>query len=90
MRFAMVIALGLLGLVACGPIGESGDGSHKIFVGALEDLVKQPTPAEARKRVEHATAAGFDALGITTPWAPGQVDPDPGQLLILKNLADAA
>ena len=52
--------------------------------------MKQPTPAEARKRVEHATAAGFDALGVTTPWAPGQVDPDPGQLLILKNLADAA
>jgi hypothetical protein len=90
MRLAMVIALGLLGLVACGPIGESGDENHKIFVGALEDLVKQPTAAEARKRVEHATAAGFDALGVTTPWAPGQVDPDPGQLLILKNLADTA
>ena len=86
----MVIAVGLLGLVACGPIGESGDENHKIFVGALEDLVKQPTPAEARKGVEHATAAGFDALGVTTPWAPGQVDPDPGQLLILKNVADAA
>ena len=90
MRLAMVIALGLLGLVACAPMGESGDEKHGIFVGALEDLVKQPTPAEARKRVEHATAAGFDALGVTTPWAPGQVDPDPGQLLILKNLADAA
>ena len=61
-----------------------------MFVGALEDLVKQPTPAEARERVNHATAAGFDALGVTTPWAPGQVDPDPGQLLILKNLAYAA
>jgi hypothetical protein len=91
MRFAMLIALGLLALVACGPVGDSeDDGSRTIFVGALEDLVKQPTPAEARKRVEHATTAGFDAIGVTTPWAPGQVDPDPGQLLILKNLADAA
>ena len=61
-----------------------------MFVGALEDLVKQPTPEESRKRVKHATTAGFDALNVTTPWAPGQVDPDPGQLLILKNLADAA
>jgi len=90
MRAALVIALALLSLVACGPLGESGDGSHKLFVGALEDLVKQPTPAEARNRVQQATAAGFDALGVTTPWAPGQVDPDPGQLLILKNLAYAA
>ena len=91
MRAALAFALALLALVACGPIGEeSGDGEHKMFVGALEDLVKQPTPAETRKRVQDATSAGFDALGVTTPWAPGQVDPDPGQLLILRNLADAA
>jgi hypothetical protein len=90
MRAGLVIALALLALVACGPIGEGGDEGHKIFVGALEDLVKQPTPVEARKRVEQATAAGFHAINVTTPWAPGQVEPDPGQLLILKNLADAA
>jgi hypothetical protein len=90
MRAALVIALALLSLVACGPIGGSGDGGHKIFVGALEDLVKQPGPAETRKRVKQASDAGFDALGVTTPWAPGQVEPDPGQLLLLKNVADAA
>jgi hypothetical protein len=61
-----------------------------MFVGALEDVVKQPDPAEARKRVQQADAAGLDALGLTTPWAPGQTEPDPGQLLLLKNVADAA
>ena len=89
MRVAAVIALALVALVACGPIGGS-DGSHEIFVGALEDLVKQPDPAETRMRVKQASAAGFDALGLTTPWKPGQVDPDPGQVLLLKNVADAA
>ena len=67
MRAALVLALALLALVACGPIGNGGDGSHKMFVGALDDLVKQPTPAETRQRVQQATAAGFDALGVTTP-----------------------
>jgi len=89
MRVAAVIALALVALVACSPIGGS-DGSHEIFVGALEDLVKQPDPAETRMRVKQASAAGFDALGLTTPWKPGQVDPDPGQVLLLKNVADAA
>jgi hypothetical protein len=90
MRVAAVISLALVALVACGsPIGGS-DGSHKIFVGALEDLVKQPDPAETRVRVKQARAAGFDALGLTTPWKPGQVDPDPAQVLLLKNVAYAA
>ncbi len=87
----LLIALALLAPVACGPIGvgDSG-GGDAIFVGALEDVVKQPEPTETRKRVKQATQAGLDALGLTTPWAPGQVDPDPGQLLLLKNVADAA
>ena len=28
-----------------------------------------------------ATAAGFDALGVSTPWAPGQTEPDPSELV---------
>jgi hypothetical protein len=90
MRAALVIALALLAVVACGPIGGSGDEGHKIFVGALEDLVKQPDLAGTRKRLQHAKEAGFDAIGVTTPWARGQVEPDPGQLLLLQNLAEAA
>jgi hypothetical protein len=90
MRVALVIAVALLTPVACGPLGEGESGGGAIFVGALEDVVKQPDAAETRKRVKQASAAGLDALGLTTPWAPGQVDPDPGQLLLLKNVAGAA
>jgi hypothetical protein len=61
-----------------------------MFVGALEDVVKHPDPAETRKRVKDASDAGFDALGLTTPWIPGETEPDPGQLLLLKNVAEAA
>jgi hypothetical protein len=85
---ALVAALLTL-LAGCGPLG-SGDDGHRIFVGALEDVVKQPDPADAEERVKLAQEARFDALGITTPWAPGQTEPDPGELLLLRNVADAA
>lgn len=86
----LALAIVLLTLLAgCGPL-EPGDDGHRIFVGALEDVVKQPDPLQADQRVQLAVDAGFNALGITTPWAPGQTQPDPGELLLLRNVADAA
>jgi hypothetical protein len=86
---ALAAAAALVLLAACGPL-ESGDEGHKIFVGALEDVVKQPDVATTEQRVRLATDAGFDALGITTPWAPGQTEPEPGELQLLRNVAAAA
>jgi hypothetical protein len=88
MRPALALAV-VLALAACGPVG-SEEGGDTMFVGALEDVVKHPDPAETRKRVQDASEAGFDALGLTTPWIPGETEPEPGQLLLLKNVAAAA
>jgi hypothetical protein len=88
-RVALVLMLALVALVACGPLGREETG-HGMFVGALEDVVKHPDLEQTHKRVRDARAAGFDALGLTTPWAPGQTEPDPGQLLLLQNVAGAA
>jgi hypothetical protein len=84
---ALAAALLVL-LAACNPFGS--DDGHEIFVGALEDVVKQPDLATTEQRVQLATDAGFDALGITTPWAPGQTEPEPGELQLLRNVATAA
>jgi hypothetical protein len=86
---ALAAAAALVLLVACGPLGSGADG-HEIFVGALEDVVKQPDVATTEQRVQLATDAGFDALGITTPWTPGQKKPEPGELQLLRNVAAAA
>jgi hypothetical protein len=83
-----VLAVLLLALVACSPLGD--ETGHKVFVGALEDVVKQPDLALTRDRIRQAKQVGFDALGLTTPWVPGETDPDPGQLTLLKNVADAS
>ena len=89
MRLGLALTVtAALALVACAPLGD--DTGHDIFVGALEDVVKHPDPAESQRRVRQASAIGFDALGITTPWAPGQTEPDPTQLQMLKNVAEAS
>jgi hypothetical protein len=86
----LAFAAALLVLLAgCGPLGSGNDG-HEIFVGALEDVVKQPDLATTEQEVQLATDAGFDALGITTPWAPGQTEPEAAELQLLRNVATAA
>jgi hypothetical protein len=62
---------------------------HRIDVGALEDAVQIHVPEEADRRVELAQQAGFNAHNVTTPWVPGQTEPDPGQLTLLRNVATA-
>jgi hypothetical protein len=69
---------------------RSPDHGHPLVVGALEDAVKLPEPGLADQRVALAADAGFNALNVTTAWAPGQTQPDPGELQVLRNVARAA
>ena len=66
------------------------DNGRQIDVGALEDAVQIHLPEVADQRVELAEQAGFNALNVTTRWMPGQSQPDPGELTLLRNVADAA
>ena len=68
----------------------SADHGHRITVGVLEDAVKWSDPKLADERVAFASRAGFNALNITTAWTPGQTEPDPGELEILRNVARAS
>jgi hypothetical protein len=89
----LLLAAALAAAVAVGAWAlflRSSDDGHPIWVGALEDAVKQPDPAVASQRVELASRAGLNALGITTLWAPGQSTPDPAELQVLRNVAAAA
>jgi len=69
---------------------RSSDDGHGIWVGALEDSVKQLDPAIADRQVRLASEAGFDTLNVTTPWIPGQPEPAEQELLALRNVARAA
>ena len=85
---AAVLALVLAGGAWALFLREEGT-DHPILVGALEDGVKFPEPEIADQRVELAAEAGFNALDVTTTWEPGRTEPDPGELLVLRNVAQA-
>ena len=82
--FALALAAGAWALFL-----HSADHGRPITVGVLEDAVKLPDSKTADERVAFASRAGFSALNITTAWAPGQTQPDPGELQILRNVAHA-
>jgi hypothetical protein len=65
---------------------ESG---RRIDVGALEDGVRFLEPERVDERVELAEQAGFNVHNITAPWTPGQTEPVPGELTVMRNIADA-
>ena len=68
---------------------EEEDNRRGIDVGALEDGVQSHVPEIADRRIELAQQVGFNAHNVTTPWVPGQTVPDPGELTLLRNVADA-
>jgi hypothetical protein len=84
---AAVLALVLAGGAWALFLREEDQG-HPL-VGALEDGVKFIEPEIADQRVELAERAGFNALDVTTAWIPGLSQPDPGELTILRNVAQA-
>jgi hypothetical protein len=84
-RRALVIAAAALALVGCG----GGDGRDDFIVGVVEDSTRLPEPDAARGRVQAVRDAGFDALRITSIWAPGQREPEPAELDVLRNVAQA-
>jgi hypothetical protein len=82
----------LLALVAGGWalfLRTDSDHGNKLTIGALEDGVKFSDPQLTEQRVAFAERAGLDALDVTTLWAPGQTQPDPTELTLLRNVANA-
>jgi hypothetical protein len=89
----MLLAGLVLALVAGGWalfLRSSDDRGDKLTIGALEDGVRWADPKIAEEKVAFAKRANFNALNVTTQWAPGQTAPDPGELAPLRGVAGAA
>jgi hypothetical protein len=87
-RRALLIATASLALAGCGLGG--GEERDDFLVGVVEDSTRLPDPAAARQRVQAVRDAGFDAIRITSIWAPGQTEPEPAELDVLRNVATAS
>ncbi len=85
MILAAAVALAAL---SGGPSAFAG-GPH-MLVGATEDVVRQPTLAQAKAELELVRLVGFDAIRLSQIWQPGETSLTPVELLPLKNAVDAA
>ncbi len=81
----VTVVLAALALAGCG-----GDDKKDFLAGAVEDSTRLPDAAAARARVQAVRDAGFNALRITSIWSPGLTEPQPEELLVLRNVAAAA
>jgi hypothetical protein len=82
-RLLIVCALAL----ALASPAAAGDG---MFVGAAEDAARSADPVHAQEKMMLARLAGFDAIRITSTWAPGRSAPTERELDILRTTAGAA
>ncbi len=90
----LLLAVGIVLALAAGGwalfLRSTDDPGKTLTIGALEDGVKYSDQTLAEKQVAFAKQADLDALNITTAWTPGQTEPDPGELALLRGVADAA
>ena len=89
----LLLAAGIVLALAAGGwalfLRSTDESGKTLTIGALEDGVKYSDQTLAEEKVEFAEKANFDGLDITTAWSPGQTKPDPGELALLRGVADA-
>ena len=85
-RFAVICAL----VASVLPVSYARAGGPAMLIGAAEDSVRQPTLAGAKAQMAHLVRAGFNAVRVTQIWTPGETEPSPADLRILRNVVDAA
>src|SRR5690349_12319759 len=65
-------------------------GGPSLVLGATEDKVRQPTLAAAKAQMDLRRLAGFDGVGITQIWSPGETALSPADAAVLENVTAAA
>jgi len=82
---------GLLGVVlALALAPAAAAGGPGLTLGAAEDVVRSPSPTEAKAQMTLLQLAGLKAVRITSIWKPGEKVPSETEQLVLRNVAAAA
>ena len=87
MRLWLPAALGGLFALMAPAVASAGPG---LIVGAVEDDVRASTLIEAEARMTAFRLSGFRAVRVTSYWRPGLSAPSDEELLVLRNVSDAA
>src|SRR5262245_38674039 len=86
-RPALAALAAVAALALAPPAVAGGPG---LALGVAEDLVKSPDLVQAKFHATTLRLAGFQAVRVTTTWAPGQVEPDPAEAESLRNVVAAS
>ena len=69
---------------------NDGSGDRGFAIGVWEYFLRDPDPAAAKRKLQDATAAGFDSVLMSSFWKPGLRSPTPQEVTELRNAAKAA
>lgn len=86
-RLALTLAVTLVSLALPGGVRAGGP---TMLVGVDEDAVKAVAAAAAKRQMDLVKAAGFNAVRMTSIWAPGMTAPTADELRALRNATAAA
>jgi hypothetical protein len=85
-------ALALAAVLASALLAAPGAraGGPSLTIGATEDAVRSPLLAVVKAQMNLLVLAGFRAVRITQPWAPGERSVSPADATVLHNVSAAA
>jgi hypothetical protein len=87
MRSGLLVAVTAVLALAVPGVATAGPG---LVVGAVEDDVRAASAVEAEARMATLRVAGFRAVRVTSFWLPGRTAPSDDELIVLRNVSDAA
>ena len=86
----LAVAAALLAAAAFFGVDRFFEERTTLTIGAWEYFMRDADPAEAKRKVDDAKAAGFTAAITNSFWAPGQREPSETELAELRNAGEAA
>jgi len=86
----LAVAAALLAAAAFFGVDRYFEERTTLRFGAWEYFMRDLDRAEAKRKVDDATAAGFTAVIMNSFWGPGQREPSETELAELRNAGEAA
>jgi hypothetical protein len=86
----LAVAAALLAAAAFFGVDRYFEERTTLRFGAWEYFMRDADRAEAKRKVDDATAAGFTAVIMNSFWGPGQREPSETELAELRNAGEAA
>ena len=86
----LLVALGAAFWAFALVVPDRATAGPGLVVGAVEDEVRASSLVEAEAKMALFRVSGFRAVRVTSYWLPGQARPSEDELVVVRNVAEAA